>query len=468
MKLLTLVTLCTASLLILSGCGGNVPIPKKEAVIDTTLPIVELTANGTIIDSGSIALEWKAIDDQRVEGVYIYKVSLDENDSNKNEYYDTVNSRFSTHYLDTKIEANSRYAYYFKTYSAKAESQKSETTIITSLPQLESVIWIHSTQGMPRSAKVIWRPHANEKVKAYIIQRRTLQESKWSDIATVNGRLNAEYIDENLQDNFTYKYRIRVLTYDGIVSKPSEEVSVVTKELPAEIMQIVASTDMPKKIEIHWRGTQASDFLMYRVYRSVSINGSYEMLAETKNSSYTDKIDEDSKEYFYRVSVVDRDKLESVNSNFTALGRTLVKPSAPSLAEAMFVNGQVKLSWVSSDSRAKSYIVQKKFSKSFLESSIEDFKNINGNQFLDSNVEYEKTYYYKIFAVDANGIKSEPSIEVKLKIEDKSMVPKRANPSSVQQNRVEQNVVQERKVQPSSPISPAPIEEVIIPMQDFN
>ena len=34
----------------------------------------------------------------------------------------------------------------------------------------------------------------SEKVKAYIIQRRTLQESKWSDIATVNGRLNAEYI----------------------------------------------------------------------------------------------------------------------------------------------------------------------------------------------------------------------------------------------------------------------------------
>lgn len=358
MKLWTLITLCTASILIISGCSSNVPVPKKEAVIDATLPIVELTKNGTIVDSASIALEWKAINDQRVEGVYIYRVSLDENNSNKNEYYDTVNSRFSTHYLDTKIEPNSRYAYYFKTYSTNAESQKSEQTIITSLPQLESVIWIHSTQGMPRSAKIIWRPHANEKVKAYIIQRRTLQETKWSDIATVNGRLNAEYIDENLQDNFTYKYRIRVLTYDNIISKPSQEVSVITKELPMEVMQIVASTDIPKKIEVHWKSTQVSDFLTYRVYRSVSINGSYEMVAETKNSSYTDEIKEDGKEYFYRVSVVDRDKLESINSNFTALGRTLVKPSTPSLAEAMFLNGQVKLSWVSSDSRAKSYIVR--------------------------------------------------------------------------------------------------------------
>ena len=467
MKLWTLITLCTASLLIISGCSGNVPVPKKEAVIDTSLPILELTKNGTIVDSASIALEWKAISDQRVEGVYIYRVSLDENNSNKNEYYDTVNSRFSTHYLDTNIEPNSRYAYYFKTYSANAESQKSEQTIITSLPQLESVIWIHSTQGMPRSAKIIWRPHANEKVKAYIIQRRTLQETKWSDIATVNGRLNAEYIDEKLQDNFTYKYRIRVLTYDNIISKPSQEVSVITKELPTEVMQVVASTDMAKKIEVHWKSTQVSDFLTYRVYRSTSINGSYEMVAETKNSSYSDAIQEDGKEFFYRVSVVDRDRLESINSNVTALGRTLVKPSTPSLAEAIFANGQVKLSWVSSDSRAKSYIVQKKFSKSFLESSIEDFQNIKGNQFFDSNVEYDRIYFYKIYAVDANGIKSEPSMEVKLKIEDKSMTPKIVEPTKVGQ-KLEQNRVEQNRVEAPRSVAPAPIEEVIIPMQDFN
>ncbi|MGE0738937.1 fibronectin type III domain-containing protein [Sulfurimonas sp.] len=465
MRLWTLTTLYAVSLLILSGCSGTVPVPKKETVIDTTLPIVELTANGTIIDTNSIALEWKPIEDQRVEGVYIYKTVVGETDTKKDAYYDTVPSRFSTHYLDTKIEPNKRYSYYFKTYSTKAESQKSAATVIASLPELESVVWIHSRQGMPKSAKILWRPHANEKVKAYIVQRRTLEDSKWIDVATVEGRLNAEYIDEDLKDNFTYIYRVRVKTYDGLISKPSQEVTVLTKELPVEVMQIVASTDIPKKIELHWKKSDAVDFLMYRIYRSVSINGSYTLLAETKTNSYVDTIKEDGQEYFYRISVVDRDKLESINSNHTALGRTLVKPAAPSLAEAKFSNGQVKLSWIGTDSRAKSYTVQKKYSKGFLESSIEDFQNIKGNQFFDSNVQYDKTYYYKIFSVDANGIKSEPSIEIKMTIEDKNMVPKKREPAVV-----ERDVPQSNSTRSSSQQKPvvAPIEEVIVPMQDFN
>lgn len=461
MKLWTLTTLYAVSLLILSGCGGTVPVPKKETIIDTTLPIVELTKNSTIIDTNSIGLEWKAIDDQRVEGIYIYRATLNSKSDRKELYYDTVPSRFSTHYLDTKIEPNTQYSYSFKTYSTKAESQKSGATVITSLPELESVVWIHSRQGMPKSAKILWRPHANEKVKSYIIQRRTLESDKWYDVATVEGRLNAEYIDSDLKDNFTYIYRIRVKTYDGIISKPSQEVTVLTKELPTEITQIVASVDLPKRIELHWKKSEVAGFLMYRVYRSISINGSYDLLAETKENVYVDSVKEDGQEYFYRVSVVDRDKLHSINSNHTALGRTLVKPLTPALAEAKFSNGQVRLSWISADSRAKSYIVQKRFSKSFLESSIEDFQNIKGNQFTDSNVQYDKTYYYKIFAVDVNGIKSEPSVEIKMTIEDKNMVPKRVEPVVVERG-------VEQKITPKEPPVSKPVEEIIVPMKDFN
>lgn len=475
MKLWTLAISCAVSLLILSGCSEKVPVPKKEAVVDNTLPIVSLTKNGTIIDTNTIALEWGAIDDQRVEGVYIYRVVLDgetKDKGNKSDYYDTVNSRFSTHYLDKKIEPGTRYSYYFKTYSANAESQKSQTTTITSLLPLESVVWINSRQSMPRSAKIIWRPHANEKVKAYIIQRRTLQESKWSDVATVDGRLSAEYIDKNLKDNFTYIYRIRVLTYDGIISKPSEEVTVITKELPAEITQVVASTELPKKIQINWKSSDAKDFLIYRVYRSPSINGTYESIADTKNNSFVDVIEEDGKEYFYRISVFDTDKLESINSNHTALGRTLIKPATPSLVDAKLVNGRVKISWVSSDTRAKSYTIEKKYSKSFLESSIEDFENIKGNEFADSEIEGGKTYYYKIFAIDANGIKSEPSIEVKFKVEE-TIVNKTQN-SKTQNNETKKTQnkapsrVEKKIEQNGTPSVVAPAEEVIIPMQDFN
>ncbi|MDT8338594.1 MAG: hypothetical protein RQ763_05290 [Sulfurimonas sp.] len=453
MKLWTLVTLCTASLLILSGCALK-PTPKKDAVIDESLPMVKLTKNGTIVDANAIALEWERIEDPRVKGIFIYKINLDDPKEKQNEYYDTVENRFSTHYLDTNIKPSSKYGYYFKTYSETAESRKSDITTMTSLPPMESVSWIHSIESMPRSAKIIWRPHINQKVKGYVIQRKTLQEDSWRDIATVNGRLNAEFIDKDLKDNFTYKYRIRALTFDNLLSNPSQEVKVVTKELPKEITQITASMDLPRRIEIKWEKSDAPDFLVYRVYRSSNINGSYSMVIDTKNNSYVDLIEEDGKEYFYRVSVFDKDKLESIHSNHSALGKTLIKPNTPSMVEAKLIKGKVVLSWSNSDARVKSYNVQKRYKKSLVESSIEDFEKIKGSQFVDSEIEAGKTYYYRVFSVDANGIKSEPSIEIELNVEEAAIVNSINNAEKIPQQKSE-SVTE-------------PKEDVIVPLQDFN
>lgn len=463
MKLWTLATLSTALLLILSGCGAKAT-PKKEAPVDDTLPVVTLTKNGTIVDVNSIALEWQAVSDPRVEGVYIYRAELD--GANKkdgaDEYYDTVSNRFSTHYLDTNIKPNSRYSYYFKTFSANAESRKSQATTITSLPPMESVAWIHAVTGMPRSAKVLWRPHANEKVKAYIVQRKTLENDKWEDVATVYGRLNAEYIDKDLKDKFTYTYRVRTLTHDNLISNPSQEITIVTKSLPKEVMQITASTTLPKKIKLSWDYSAADDFLTFRVYRSVSVNGTYSMLADTKEMSYVDSIDEDGKEYFYRVSVFDKDKLESITAHNSVMGKTLVKPSAPSISEAKIVDGRVKLSWISLDSRVKNFVVQKKHKKSIFESKVTEIENIKSNEFFDSDIQNGESYLYRVFSVDANGIKSEPSIEVQMKIQD-VMVNKASVPLDV--NRA---VLQQPKVTEDVKVNEPVVEEVIVPLQDFN
>lgn len=460
MKLLTLITLCTASLLILSGCGVKA-VPKKEAVIDDTLPIIALTKNGTIVDVNAIALEWAPIEDQRVKGIYIYRVNLDVASNSSDDYYDTVDNRFSTHYLDTKIEPNSKYGYSFKTYSNDAESRKSKVTTIASLPAMESVTWIHSIGNMPRSAKVIWRPHHNEKVKAYIVQRRTLEEDNWKDITTISGRLNAEYIDKDLKDNFTYKYRIKALTYDNITSNPSQEVSVVTKELPKELTHISASSNLPKRIEIKWERSDTKDFLAYKLYKSSTINGTYKLVIETKENLYVDMIEEDAKEFFYRVGVLDKDRLESVSKNYSVLGKTLVKPNTPSLVEVKLINGKVKMSWINSDDRVKSYSVQKRYKKSLLEQATEDFDGIKNNEFVDSEIEGGKVYYYRVFSVDANGIKSEPSIEAELKIDNKSVETK-ASENTL--NTIEKSFKQNSPTKSMG----EPNKDVIVPMQDFN
>ncbi|MFT7004488.1 MAG: fibronectin type 3 domain-containing protein [Sulfurimonas sp.] len=447
MKLWKLATFCAASLLILSGCGGTTPKPSNEIKIDKTLPIVKLTENGTVIDMNAIAFEWEAIEDERVNGIYIYKQTMDGILS----YYKTIENRFTSHFLDSNIKPDTRYTYSFKTFSAQAESKMSKIEVINSLPVLQSVVWIRSMQNMPRTAKIIWRPHSNQKVKSYIIERRTLEENEWKEIARINGRLNAEFIDIDLKDDFVYKYRVRVLTYDDILSIPSQIVQVVTKALPISIKHIVATNELPRKIEINWEKSTTEDFARYYLYRAESSNGTYELIAKLYNNNYTDIINEDGKEYFYRVSAVEKNGLESIHDKLSIQGLTLIKPKTPSLVDAKLVGNKIVLNWTNKDTRVKSFTVIKKTKNGWFDAKDEEFVSISGTKFVDPEIGPNITYFYKVFAVDEFFIKSEGSIEVEIK-----------TPNTVSDN---------TKKEKTKEVFDKPLNkkvEVIVPTQDFN
>jgi len=304
------------------------------------------------------------------------------------------------------------YSYYFKTFSKDAESQPSVGSVVKTLPALESVSWIHAIQDMPRTAKIIWRPHVNQIVENYIIERKTLSEDEWEKIATIKGRLNVEYIDNNLKDNYVYKYRILVKTYNDIISKPSKEVSVVTKALPKPVQHLTATKDLAKRIMLRWSADKNKDFSHFNIYRSRSIDGSYTLISKTKKNEYLDELEEDGKDYFYRVSVVDRDALESKYEHISAYGKTLIKPAVPSLVEAKVVGDNIELNWKSTDPRAKTFVVSKSVKSGFFNTSNEEFTDIKGNVFIDTAIEPDTTYVYNVYSVDKFSIRSEASIDV--------------------------------------------------------
>ena len=456
MKLLTLSTLCAASLLILSGCSGASPKPKEEVVIDNTLPMVTLTKNGTFVDMKAIAFEWKSIKDPRVKGIYIYKKNpSDESANGELEFYKTIESRFTTHYVDTNVVPDTKYSYSFKTFSKDAEGVGSRVIVLNSLPVLESVSWIHSVTDMPRSAKIIWRPHVNQKVKSYIIERKTLEDEKWEKIKVINGRLNAEFIDLDLKDNFVYNYRVRVYTFDDITSSPSQIVKVVTKALPKGISKITTTKNLPKKIKVNWEKSRAKDFGLYYVYKSQSVDGSYELVATLHNNKFEDKIDEDGKSYFYRVSVVDKDGLESKHEKLSIQGMSLPKPETPDVIKAIEIGKTIEISWSSVDSRVKTFTVTKAHKKSWIDTVTVDIKGIKGNKFVDKAILPNSDYAYTIYAVDVNGIKSDPSIEIKIKTkESDKIIP------------AKQEVVQEEII--DAPVQVEESKETVSPIQDLD
>ena len=457
MKLFSLSTLCTASLLLFSGCQGVNPLPQKKIVIDSTLPVVSLTNNGIMTDMKTVAFEFKSITDPRVNAIYVYKRKDGEKASSELAYYESIGNRYKTHYLDADNTPGTKYSYAFRVVAKDTQGKLSDIYNVSTLPVLQSVAWIHSIAGLPRSAKIIWRPHSNERVNAYIIERKTFKDDKWEKIATLKGRLNAEYIDEGLEDNAIYLYRVRVETYDGIISTPSSVVKSVTKALPKAIEYISASKNLPKKIQVEWSASKQKDLERYYLYRATDIDSSFKLIAKLYNNHYTDKIDADGKVYFYRVSVVDKDGLESKKDKHTIMGMTLPKPDAPIITGIKLINSGVELSWKTTDTRIKYFNILRKHRTNWFDESTKEFKNISQSSFVDKYIVPSSTYTYTVYGVDENGIVSQPSTEVKIKTaeSDKISEGEKSKP-------LKEVVVQ------SQDESPASSQETVTPAKDLD
>jgi len=405
MKQLILPTLA-ATLLFISGCTKQ-PTPPAEPQIDPSLPQVKV--NGHIESMSSIAFEWKPLADARVNGYFVYRNTPESADQKLNRHA-TVKSRFVSHYTDTDLKPNTTYIYRFSAYNQKMqESDASKTYRVTTLPPLSSVSFFDSIGNLPRMAKLIWRPHDDRGVKAYILERQTVEKPDWIRIATINNRLQAEYIDTDLDDNRVYKYRLRVITYEGIESTPSDIAKVVTKPLPKEVQGLTATTQEPKAIKLSWEASKQEDLAYYNIYRSTSSEGSYDYYVKLNETSFSDEINEDGKTYFYKVTVVDKDGLEGLQQSAPVQGNTLAQPNTPTLINATVKNGAAVLNWKNNDTRTKSYTVIKKTKESFFSWSSKEYTGISGLHYTVKDLKPDTEYKFQIVAVDAYDIMSEPT-----------------------------------------------------------
>ncbi len=395
-----------ATLVLFSGCAKQ-PTPPAEPVIDSSLP--KVSVNGHIESMTTIAFEWKPLQDARVKGYFVYRNNPETEEKSLNRIA-TVQGRFVSHFTNTDLKAGTTYVYRFSSFNEKMqESDASKTFRVTTLPVLESVSFFDSIGNLPRMAKLIWRPHDDPSVKSYILERQTIEKAEWVEIATINNRLNAEYIDRDLDDNRVYKYRLRAVTFEEIRSTPSEIVKVVTKPLPAMVRNVQATTAEPKKIHISWKANSEKDLAFYNIYRSSSSNGSYDYYVKLNETTFIDEIDEDGKNYFYQITAVDKDGLESPFQTNPIHGSTLAKPLAPSFIDAIVKNSSAVLRWKNNDARTKSYTVIKTTKESWISSTIQEITGITDTSYTVKDLKPDVQYQFQVMAVDAYNITSKPT-----------------------------------------------------------
>jgi len=402
MKYLHLILLSIVSILFVSGCQNN-PVPEKKRVIDPTLPRVE--GLKVLSDITEVGFEWEPkYDDERVGGYYVYRTDSTKNNT-KLERVATIKDRYSSHFVDTKLKPGTVYYYRFSSFSNEdVESEPSEMVTIATKRMVPSVAFVKAIVGLPNRVKVIWRPHEYPRVSSYIIERNDLSSTNWEKIAKVDGRLSAEYIDRGLKDNYLYRYRVRVETYDGLVSEPSQIVEAQTKPLPPIVENLRASQDIPKKIVLTWNPSPREDISYYKVYRAINPLLFYSYHAKVKENRFEDLINENGKTYYYKVTAVDKDGLESPKQETPVAGSTLPVPQPVSITSVNHDGKSVMLTWKSNDGRAVSYIVLKEF-----KGKTQRLTGIRSFSYQDRDVIPGVEYKYRVVAIDRYGLSSEPS-----------------------------------------------------------
>ncbi|MDX2322678.1 fibronectin type III domain-containing protein [Campylobacter hepaticus] len=394
-------------ILLFSACSVsqmNMFNSNKEFAINESLPKVEHLKS--LSDMNSIAFEWQALYNENIKGFYLYR---SDNNSPEFKLVGVIKDKFQTHYVDTKLEPNTKYHYMMKSFNDQGQiSEEGKIIEANTTSRLEPVPFVQAITNLPNRIKLIWRPHPDLRVDSYIIERSKGDGKEFAKIAEIKNRLNAEYIDSDLKPDENSKYRIIAVSFQGVKSEPSQVVSSKSKSLPPLIEHLKATTDGFNKIVLTWDAPEYKDFSYYKVYSTSSSFLPYSVLIKTDKNSYEDKIEGIGKSKYYKVTMVDKDGLESPMPKDGVEGRTLGNPSSPTIILAQITSEGINLEWSDNDDRAVEYEVRRYGGKQNI-----IFKGLKEKQLKDIKALPGVEYSYEVIAIDAVGLRSKPSNKVK-------------------------------------------------------
>lgn len=206
--------------IIFNGCSTvtGAIIYEKDRTLETITQVRALPMQT------SVGFEWKRLEDTRIHGVNIYR-SYPAQGSLNFKRIGSVDSVYATHFVDNTAAQDTEYVYTFTTFRLGKESNHGALLDVKTRPAQAGVSFAQAIQVAPTVVKLLWRPHADQSVNRYIIER-SMNNSEWRKIAEVKGHIAAEYVDTFIRSGNHYKYRIIAKRYDGALMQPSKTMAL--------------------------------------------------------------------------------------------------------------------------------------------------------------------------------------------------------------------------------------------------
>ena len=284
---------------------------------------------------------------------------------------DTVGADKTSAY-DKNVKSGKKYTYKVAGSNYVGDGQSSSNVTLTyyAAPKV-------SIKNTTKGVYLSWSKISG--ATKYKIYRQTSGSSKWTLLDTETG---TSFTDKTAKSGKKYTYRVRAAK--GDVMSGYNEVSKYFLSAP----KLSSVKNASSGAEVKWSKVTGAEG--YKVYRKTG-SGSYKYIGKTSKTTYTDKTAKSGKTYTYTVKAYKSKTDSAYNKN----GLKLKYLAAPK-AEAKVYTNSISVSW-SKVSGAKEYAVYRKASG---DSKFKKVATTTKTSFKDTNVKNNKTYSYRVKAVN--------------------------------------------------------------------
>ena len=363
------------------------PVSATDFDPNAPLPPAAPTVTMTYSDSGKPKLTWNA-----VSGATSYRVFRSES---RGTGYSLLGTTTATSYTNTGAAVGKTYYYRVKAVNSVGTSGHSNIVsgkAKTAAPAAPSVTAGNSSTGKP---KLTW--NAVSGAVKYEVYRSTRQNSGYSLLGTTT---STSYVNTGASTGTTYYYRVKAVNRDGMASGYSNIVSGKAKAAAPAAPSVTAGNSSTGKPRLTWKAVSGA--VSYRIYRSESRGTGYSLLGTTSSTSYVNTGVAAGKTYYYRVKAVNRDGMASGYSNIVSGKAKAAAPAAPSVTAGNSSTGKPRLTW-KAVSGAVSYRIYRSESRGTGYSLL---GTTSSTSYVNTGVAAGKTYYYRVKAVNRDGMAS--------------------------------------------------------------
>ena len=363
------------------------PVSATDFDPNAPLPPAAPTVTMTYSDSGKPKLTWNA-----VSGATSYRVFRSES---RGTGYSLLGTTTATSYTNTGAAVGKTYYYRVKAVNSVGTSGHSNIVsgkAKTAAPAAPSVTAGNSSTGKP---KLTW--NAVSGAVKYEVYRSTRQNSGYSLLGTTT---STSYVNTGASTGTTYYYRVKAVNRNGMASGYSNIVSCKAKAAAPAAPSVTAGNSSTGKPRLTWKAVSGA--VSYRIYRSESRGTGYSLLGTTSSTSYVNTGAAAGKTYYYRVKAVNRDGMASGYSNIVSGKAKAAAPAAPSVTIGNSSTGKPQLTW-KAVSGAVSYRIYRSESRGTGYSLL---GTTSSTSYVNTGAAAGKTYYYRVKAVNRDGMAS--------------------------------------------------------------